>query len=122
MERHDGWWWYGIDMEQAATYKYSEGDIDSARQFSKAAVLMCVRVGAGTYLHDVQGTCLEAEELMNYDKNMTNVIIEAEEGNEVETKRPLQSCQEIRKFAKGGTTQGMEEVGMGKETQSAGDM
>ena len=31
-------------MEQAASYKYSEGDVNSTKQFSKAAVLMCVRV------------------------------------------------------------------------------
>ena len=122
MQRHDGWWWYGIDMEQAATYKYSEGDIDSARQFSKTAVLMCVRVGAGTYLDDVQDTCTEEEDLMNYDKNVTNVNVKAKEGNEEEKKRPLQSSQERRKFAKGGTAQDMEEVGMGVETQSAGAM
>ena len=122
MQRQDGWWWYGIDMEQAATYKYSEGDIDSARQFSKTAVLMCVRVGAGTYLDDVQDTCTEEEDLMNYDKNVTNVNVKAKEGNEEEKKRPLQSSQERRKFAKGGTAQDMEEVGMGVETQSAGAM
>ena len=122
MQRHDGWWWYGIDMEQAATYKYNEGDIDSARQFSKAAVLMCVRVGAGTYLDDVQDTCMEEEDLMNYDKNVTNVNVKAKEGNEGEKKRPLQSSQERRNFAKGRTAQDMEEVGMGVETQSAGAM
>ena len=122
MQRQDGWWWYGIDMEQAATYKYSEGDIDSARQFSKTAVLMCVRVGAGTYLDDVQDTCMEEEDLMNYDKNVTNVNVKAKEGNEGEKKRPLQSSQERRNFAKGRTAQDMEEVGMGVETQSAGAM
>ena len=121
MQRQDGWWWYGIDMEQAATYKYSEGDIDSARQFSKTAVLMCVRVGAGTYLDDVQDTCMEEEDLMNHDKNVTNVNVKAKEGNEGEKKRPLQSSQERRNFAKGRTAQDMEEVGMGEETQSAGD-
>ena len=42
--------------------------------------------------------------------------------NEEEKKRPLQSSQERRKFAKGGTAQDMEEVGMGVETQSAGAM
>ena len=122
MQRHSGWWWCGIDMEQAANYKYSEQDINSARQFSKAAVLMCVRVGAGTYLDDVQDTCMEEEDLMNYDKNVTNVNVKAKEGNEEEKKRPLQSSQERRKFAKGGTAQDMEEVGMGVETQSAGAM
>ena len=122
MQRHSGWWWCGIDMEQAANYMYSEQDINSARQFSKAAVLMCVRVGAGTYLDDVQDTCMEEEDLMNYDKNVTNVNVKAKEGNEEEKKRPLQSSQERRKFAKGGTAQDMEEVGMGVETQSAGAM
>ena len=97
-------------MEQAASYKYSESDINSARQFSKAAVLMCVRVGAGTNLDDV------AEEgLMNH---VANVNREANGGNGEKRERPLQSLQEIRKFAKGG----MEEEGMGKETLSAGYM
>ena len=112
MQRHDGWWWYGIDMEQAANYKYSEGDINSARQFSKAAVLMCVRDG-----DDVPGTYLE-EDLMNHVKNVANVNTKAKEGNEGKNKRPLQSPQERRKFSK----EGMEEEGMGEETQSAGDM
>ena len=117
MQRHTGWWWFGIDMGQAASYKYSEGDINSARQFSKAAVLMCIRVGAGTNLDDVPGTYLE-EGLMNHVKNVANVNTKAKEGNEGKNKRPLQSPQERRKFSK----EGMEEEGMGEETQSAGDM
>ena len=113
MQRQDGWWWYGIDMEQAATYKYSEGDIDSARQFSKTAVLMCVRVGAGTNLDDVLGTFLEEEDLMNCDKNVTD-------GNGRE-KRSLQSPQQRRKFPKGGKNP-QAEIGVSKKTENAGNM
>ena len=115
MQRQDGWWWYGIDMEQAATYKYSEGDINSAKQFSKAAVLMCVRVEAGTNLDDVPGTRLE-EDMMNQNKSVTEI---SKEGNDWK-KRPQQSPQQRRKCAKGGTPK--EEIGINKETQNAGEM
>ena len=114
MQRQSGWCWYGIDMEQAATYKYSEGDINSAKQFSKAAVLMCVRVGAHTH-HD-----LEEEDLTNHDKSVTDANTKAKDENEGKKKRLLQSPQHRRKFAKGGMSQ--EEVGMREETQNAGDV
>ena len=120
MQRHSGWWWCGIDMEQAATYKYSEGDINSARQFSKAAVLMCVRVGARTDHDDVSGTNLKEDDLRNHDKSVTDANTKAKEGNEGKKKRSLQSPQHRRKFAKGGMSQ--EEAGMREETQSAGDI
>ena len=108
MQRHTGWWWFGIDMGQAASYKYSEGDINSARQFSKAAVLMCVRDG-----DDVPGTYLEEEDFVNHNKSVTD----ANGGK----KRSLQSPQQRRKFAKGeGTLQEEEEISM--ETENAGNM
>ena len=124
MQRQSGWWWYGTDMEQAAAYKYSEGDINSTKQFSKVAVLMCVRVGehdndeAGEDHKDVPGTRLE-EDMINHDKSGTEMNKIAKEGNDVK-KRALQSPQQRRQFARGGTIQ--EEVGMNEETQNAGDM
>ena len=44
VKRSDGWWWHGIDMDQAAQYKYNKNQTGSCNLFSKAIVLMCVRV------------------------------------------------------------------------------
>ena len=44
VKRSDGWWWHGIDMEQATHYKYTEKQTGICNQISKAIVLMCVRV------------------------------------------------------------------------------
>ena len=92
-------------MEQAATYKYSEGDINSTKQFAKAAVLMCVRVGERINHNDVSCTNFEEEDLMNQDKSVTDVNTQSIEGKEGKKKRPQQSP-----FAKGGTQQNIEDV------------
>ena len=114
MKRQSGWWWYGIDMEQATAYKYSNGDINSSRQFSKVAVLMCVRVGE----HD---NGADHENGMNHDdKSVGEVNTIAKVGNGGK-ERQLQSPQQRRKFSKGGGTR-QEEVWISKETENAGNM
>ena len=42
VQKSDGWWWHGTDVEQATHYRYTEKQICKA--LSKAIVLMCVRV------------------------------------------------------------------------------
>ena len=126
MKRQSGWWWYGIDMEQATAYKYSNGDINSSRQFSKVAVLMCVRDGEhdngqeGADHEDVPGTGLEENGTNHDDKSVGEVKTIAKEGNGGK-ERQLQSPQQRRKFAKGGGTC-QEELGISKETENAGNM
>ena len=123
MKRQSGWWWHGIDMEQATAYKYSNGDINSSRQFSKVAVLMCVRVGEqdnGAEHDDVPGTGLEENGMNHDDKSVGEVNTIAKEGNGGK-ERQLQSPQQRRKFSKGGGTR-QEEVGISKETENAGNM
>ena len=45
VQRSDGWWWWhGIDMDQAAEYRYNLKTNGSSHLPSKAIVLMCVRV------------------------------------------------------------------------------
>ena len=44
VQRSDGWWWHGTDMEQASQYKYREKQNSFCNPFSNAIVLMCVRV------------------------------------------------------------------------------
>ena len=44
VQRSDGWWWHGIDMDQASHYRYSERETSSGNPISRAIVLMCVRV------------------------------------------------------------------------------
>ena len=44
VQRSDGWWWHGTDMEQASQYKYREKQISFCNPISNAIVLMCVRV------------------------------------------------------------------------------
>ena len=96
MQKQSGWWWYGTDLEQAAAYKYSEEDINSTKQFSKAAVLMCVRVGehdndgASADHEDVPGTRLE-EDVMNHDNNVTEMNIIAKEGNDGKSPQETQT-------------------------------
>ena len=68
MKRQSGWWWYGIDMEQATAYKYSNGDINSTKQFSKAAVLMCVRVGE----HDNDGAGADYDDVPRSEEDLKN--------------------------------------------------
>ena len=44
VQRSDGWWWHGTDMEQASHYRYNEKEVSFGQPFLKAIVLMCVRV------------------------------------------------------------------------------
>ena len=44
VQRSDGWWWHGTDMEQASQYKYREKQKSFCNPFSNAIVLMCVRI------------------------------------------------------------------------------
>ena len=44
VQRSDGWWWHGIDMDQASQYRYTEKQTSLGNNISKAIVLMCVRV------------------------------------------------------------------------------
>ena len=48
VQRSDGWWWYGIDTEQASQYKYKGRQKSFRNPFSNAIVLMCVRVVPNT--------------------------------------------------------------------------
>ena len=44
VQRSDGWWWHGTDVDQATHYKYTEKQTTICNPFSNAIVLMCVRV------------------------------------------------------------------------------
>ena len=66
VQRSDGWWWHGTDMEQASHYRYSEKQVSSGTPFSKAIVLMCVRVVPYTdYLRNSENM----EDLMDIEKS-----------------------------------------------------
>ena len=43
-EKEDGWWWHGVDMGQAQSFKYSPSQVQAWRHLQDACVLMLVRV------------------------------------------------------------------------------
>ena len=74
VQRSDGWWWHGIDMDQASHYRYSERETSSGKPFSKAIVLMCVRVvpyanygGNGDNTEDIESSQGETDSWENKD-------------------------------------------------------
>ena len=70
VQRSDGWWWHGIDMEQASHYKYSEKQRSVCNPFSKAIVLMCVRV---VPYADYEGNSEDMEDLMDIENNYEEI-------------------------------------------------
>ena len=43
-EKEDGWWWHGVDVGQAQSFKYSPSQVQAWRHLQDACVLMMVRV------------------------------------------------------------------------------
>ena len=66
VQRSDGWWWHGTDIEQASHYKYSKKQVRLGQPFSKAIVLMCVRVVPYT---GFEGNGEDMEDLMDIENS-----------------------------------------------------
>jgi hypothetical protein len=80
VQRSDGWWWHGIDMDQASHYRYSERETRSGKPFSRAIVLMCVRVvpyanyeGDGDNTEDIENSQMEMDCGEKSDKDVDDV-------------------------------------------------
>ena len=67
VQRSDGWWWHGTDMDQASHYKYTEKQTNVCNPCSNAIVLMCVRV---VPFDD----CDDMAELLDYANSQEEII------------------------------------------------